>query len=131
MYPFSSSPTIATAQIEHVRPVVHQSLGQTQDLVVLLPLHQFAEMFDTRRRVHFLGDDQRLRFEVERNGGIRAGSRARTLDVALSRFHARDRIHNGLEMFRRSAATASDNADAVVLHKVLVILRQILPALSL
>ena len=83
-------------------------------------------MFDARGRVHFLGDDQRLGFEIERNGGVGARCGACALDFALGGFHAGNRVHHGFQVFGSCAAASAHDADAVVLHEVLVIFRQFL-----
>ena len=103
------------AQIEHVRPVVHQLLRQRQNVVVFLPLHQIPEVLDARRRVHFLGDDQRLRLEIERNGSVSARSRADALHVALRRLDAGNRIDHRFQMLRSRAAASAHDAHAVIL----------------
>ena len=83
-------------------------------------------MLDARGRVHFLGDDQRFGFEIERNSGVGARCGARALDVALGGFDAGNRVDHGFQVFGRCAAAAAHDADAVVLHKMLVILGQFL-----
>ena len=83
-------------------------------------------MFDSGGRVHFLGDDQRLRFQIKRNSRIRAGRCTRAFHVAFSRFNIGNRIDDGFQMLGSRPAASPDNTDTVVLYKVLVILRQFL-----
>ena len=45
------------AQVEHVRTLVRQFFRQRQNVVILLGLHQLAEMIDPRRGVHLFRDD--------------------------------------------------------------------------
>ena len=49
------------------RTVVYQLLGKREDIVVFLIADKVAKMFDPSSRIHFLGDDQRLGIEIQRN----------------------------------------------------------------
>ena len=60
------------AQVEHVRAFVDQLLRQREYVVVFLVPDEIAEVLDPRRRIQFLGHDQRLGIEIEWYGCIRA-----------------------------------------------------------
>ena len=113
------------AQIQHVRTFVHQLLGQCQNVVIFFPLHQLPEMLNPSSRVHFLGDNQRLRFQVQRDRSVGARSRPHALPIALRRLHAGYRIYDCFQMRGRSSATAAHNSHAVILNEMFVILRQL------
>ncbi len=109
-----------------MRAFVHQLFRQGKNVVVLLAAHQVLEMLDARRRVHLLRDDQRLGIKIERNGCVGARSRGNRFHLSLRWLNARDCIDYGFEMLGRSSAASADDAHAVVLDKMLVVLSKFL-----
>ena len=94
-----------------MRALVDQLLCQRQDFIVFLAAHQVAEVLDSGGRVHFLGNDQGLGVEIERDRGVGAGSGCRRLDFATRGFDAGNGVHYGFEVLGRGAATAADDVD--------------------
>ena len=78
-----------TAQIQHVRAVVHQLFRQRQNVIVLLTAHQILEVLNPRGRVHLFSNDQRLGIKIEGNRSVGARSRANRLPISLARLHSR------------------------------------------
>src|SRR5438094_4301468 len=83
-------------------------------------------MFHASGRVHFLGNNERLGFKIKRNRGVSAGGGGYRLHFPSCRFHAGNRIHHGFQVLGGCPTASADDANSVVLNKVLVVAREVL-----
>ena len=113
------------AQVEHLRALGHQPLGQRENAVVVLGAHHVAEVLQARGGVHLLGDDDGLRVGFERLRGEGAGRDRLRRDHAGRGPEAADRLDDSAQVFRRGAAAAANDLHAVFGDKAAMVSRQL------